>query len=301
MTIIERWCRAVEGDDDSFEGKLTLSNLIHDLDSNHVETHLISRLLREIRAAFPRWSKEALYLITHIADSAAGEFFCRGQIAPRRDASCSRVVLDCEFMNGNVDRKKLGWLIEGARVPDEQLNRVMKDPSAFACRHFPLRRSKHGFAWVTESASLERVVDAEKRAKRPPADRVRNKLGLAHFLANGQHRLLEIRYPPRFFVTRRKVRFAAPTFLESRPPNMVFRSQRTPDGWGVTVDLDNGHPGLPEAVHGRIRFTGRGFQIENLGRFDRVTSGYSYRTLYETAPTPWTPARRSDLEALSDD
>jgi len=299
MSTIRAWCQAVEGKKDSFEGKLALSNLVHDLDSKHVARRLLKRLMRSIRKLFSTWNEHPLYLLTSVADSEPTEYFCHGSLGPDRGASCSRVVLDRDFFNHNVSNRSIGRLIEGPTVHDAHLEMVMKDPAAYADNNFPSRKARHGFVWVTETDSLREVVEKERRKRKRPADRVRNKLGLSHFLPAGEPRLLEIRYPNGFFKKHPKVRFAAPTFLEGRPPNMIYRSLRNNDWWGITVDLDNGSEGLPEAVHGRIRFTGRGFEIHDLGRFVAVTAGYSYKKLFATAPTKWSSARIAELEDLA--
>jgi hypothetical protein len=298
---IQRWCRAVEGASDSYEGKLALSSLVHDLDEKHISRRVLSQLLRKIRALFATWHKRgtaALYVITEVADAEPQEFFCRGMLGPSRDANCSRLMLDREFFHQNVNLSANGHAITGAAISDAHIKSLVDNPQAYISKHFPPLTMKRPFVWVTETGALEEVVREEERKKRPPADRVRNKLGLAHFLPAGEPRLLEIRYPPSFFRKRKRVPFAAPTFLEGRPPNMVYRSMRNSQGWGITVDLDNGEAGLPEAVHGRIRLKGD-FKVRNLGRFVAVTAGYSFEKMFRDAPTKWDPARTSELEDLA--
>lgn len=298
---IRRWCRAVEGPRRSFEGKLALSNLLHDLDEHHISKNVLRQVLRRIRSRLPEWKSlgtGALYVLTQIADETPHEFFCRGQKGPSRSARCSRVMLDRDFFDQNINNKDIGRLITGPSVADAHISLVEKNLQAYAKGHFPPLTMKRPFVWVTETEALEVVVARERKRKRQAADRVRNMLGLAHFLPAGEPHLIEVQYPPAFFKKRKAVPFAAPTFLEGRPPNMVYRSLRNSEGWGITVDLDTGHLGLPEAVHGRIRFKGD-FRIRNLGRFVDVTAGYSYEKMFEDAPTKWDATRIADLEDIA--
>jgi hypothetical protein len=298
---LKQWCRSVEGPPASYEGKLALSNLIHDLDDQHVSKNVLRQLLRRIRSRFDQWKgmgTAALYIVTKIADDAPHEFFCHGQKGPNRSVRCSRVMLDRDFFDQNINNKDIGRLISGPSVADAHIVMVEKNLQAYAYKHFPPLTMKRSFVWVTETDALEKVVAEERKRKRQPADRVRNALGLAHFLPAGEPHLIEVQYPPAFFKKRKRVPFAAPTFLEGRPPNMVYRSLRNSEGWGITVDLDTGHFGLPEAVHGRIRFKGH-FKIRNLGRFVDVTAGYSFEKMFDDAPTKWNAARIGDLEKIA--
>lgn len=302
LSRIARWCRAVEGPEDSYEGKLVLSSLVHDLDEKHVSRRLLRVLLRRIRSLFPKWSDHgtaAVYVITEIADTAPTQFFCRGMRGPSRDARCSRVMIDRDFFNHNIDNAKIGRPITGAAISDAHLQMVIADPPRYAANDFPPLTMKRPFVWVTDTEELRKVVEEEVQNNRRPADRVRNGLGLAHFMASGEPRLIEIEYPARFFRKHRRVPLAAPTFLEGRPPNMVYRSLRNADGWGMTVDLSTGQPGLPEAVHGRVPFKGD-FKIRNLGRFVAVTARYSYEQMYNDAPTKWASSRARELQDILD-
>src|SRR5690606_13494478 len=98
------------------------------------------------------------------------------------------------------------------------------------------------------------------------ADYIRDKLGINH-IRTSLH-LVALHYPSRHAVYSK---LFAPTFFDGCP-NYVYRSRRSPDSWGRTVNI--GSPvyddGLPEAVHESISLVVRSgeeqFKLELIGR-----------------------------------
>jgi len=168
------------------------------------------------------------------------------------------------------------------------MREVEKNLSKYAKGYIPHRRP---FAWVTQTQRLKNVYQSHPLKS---ADATRNKLGLLYMLGWAPSRLVEVRYPRRLF-QRLNVKLVAPSFLEGSP-TIVYRSKRN-KGWGLTVDLIDGKDGLPEAVHRKIRFTGR-FSVREIGFTSGLPSRLTYKKLYRRVPTPWQPNRILDLEGL---
>ena len=290
-TKIREWCEALTAEADHLTGFVTLSSLVHDLDTKHVRRNVMRQFLREVERVWPWWHRkrrDPAGLVSYIACRKPGVFLCRGRFRPRPTVRCSRVVIDRDFFATNVDPGRNGRLVRGPHIEPRHIRELEINLDRYARGFIPQKRP---FAWVTDT---KRLADLHRQHPRKKADVTRNSLGLMYMLGMGPSRLLEIRYPSGLF-QRLKANFAAPSFLEGSPA-IVYRSKRI-NGWGVTINLENGQDGLPEAVHRKVRFTSA-FSVHEIGWTGTTGIGYTDRKLFKQAPTRWSANRISDLERL---
>lgn len=259
------WIRAMYR---SAYGRITLMNVVHDIESSRLPNSLLCNFFQTLNR---RWldreaesedsfftAEEAIKLFNELLKPNEREtdlYCCQCNDGPTFPYHCSRVMLWKKLLEHCLDIKKIG-LPRLNNIPENHIQVILKSWHG-AIYPGAMIRGKRPFAWVTETEKLKDRQDAGNSTER--ASRVRDALGLLPCwgYVSGQ-RLVEVQYPPEDLNAK------APTFLESECGENVYRSRRTPDGWGRTVNLRNFGDDLPEAVHSERHFNAN-YELHDLG------------------------------------
>lgn len=280
---LRSWLRAMEH---TPGGRLVLSNIVHDCLDGHLHQHVARRFLRSVvqgwEGASPTKAPEGIVRMVVERDHPA--YICQGQKEIASARPCSRVMLATDFVRHNINWRMMGWPGPFERIPEQHIARLHEGLVGIATGTMPHRSPR---AWVTQTTFLHQIRQAHAPDDVPSA--VRDRLGLLHML--GEHpsydlrqeaQLVEVKYAPSAFV---QGGLFPPTFLDAMCA-LPYRSKRTSDGWGMTVDLRTGEDGLPEAVHRPIPFTSN-FSVQYVGRPGGIRSGINFADLPTKAPFPW--------------
>jgi hypothetical protein len=267
-------------------GRLMLANLLHDFREQRLSGDAFNVLFAFIHSHWipdRGWSAETV--IEEVGDNAPESFLCQGPTCQARQ--CSRVMDSKSLLLNNLDYKRLS-LVKADEIPEWLLDVLEAGIPAEAPRSDRLFSGKRGLVWVTPTEEIESV---RTRSADPSnlAYNLRNLLGLNHYFLDSV--LIEVQYPRDVVDV---LRLSAPTVFDGGQ-SVIFRNQRTDDGWGRAVDLGSLEDGLPEAVHRPVPFTAQ-FRIRRIGRLAEPTA-HKFNGPVEHAPTPWT-GMPEDLEAF---
>jgi hypothetical protein len=291
--VVTSWLRAMGS---TWQGRVAMSNLLHDLREKRLRPALIGDFLRQVAVQFEAASKPATpravsgrafpsptAAVTQVL-GVKPTYLCQGLPAIRSPQACSRVLRVADLVRYNVDTDTLGWLDQYEDLPDDEIKVLETSFSTLARGSSGNADSK---TWVTKTSDLDVLVSSTSRDD--VASTIRNRLGLKDVA--GEDQIIELIYPPTAF--DRGAHLLPPTFFDGAPA-IVFRSHVGRDGWGKTIDLTNSAEGLPEAVHRPIPIDGR-FSVRYLGRINRLTMDVNFYRLWLEARHPWKASCRSEL------
>ncbi len=263
---LESWCTAMES---SAESRITLANLIHDVEKGRAHRDTLRRILRHVlelwdeathNDTMPRDHRTAAALLSATLDQASEEVFCTepyfavaGELARVVEIE---VLTECYILKGAY-----GELVK----PHSRFKRpAVRKFAASQLQEGAMVRGGRPMAWVTKASALEereQELEYETRVQEI-ATRIRNYVGLDH-IGDGME-IVEMRYPPGAISA---CRISAPTVVEGSCRD-VYRSYFGEDGdpWGRTIDLESKNlcGGAPEAVHPPIPLTHE-FTYRHLG------------------------------------
>jgi hypothetical protein len=267
--------------------RLILTNIKYDIENNRLNTAHLESLVRALVGALRNLQRPSApdVLLKDCADAADPPLYCRSRHASDR-MPCSRIIDDVSFFIHNVD-----WAATGqnfpASIPEGDIRDLARNGLAGVAIGY--MQTSRPFAWVTPQA------DVAKARQDPSSDdfpnRLRDKLGL-RCLADDSF-LIEIRYPDSVWQTSL---FCSPTFIEGCP-ELAYLSKVRSDGWGESIDLATGDPGMREAVHPRIPFD-ESFELCAIGRLTRTPSSFDFTKLMIRYQRSWQLPDQRLLEEL---
>jgi hypothetical protein len=258
-SVFREWCREFQAHNGS-RARVVLQNILYDCKKGRLDKNTLKVFLTAFRESVGEQPAEAL--IGAIVAAKSGELLCRAKDTPR-PALCSRVMVGADFLENNIQLRRLGL-----KIPVRDVAGAIKELQRGGLRGITKKsmRGRLPLAWVTKTDAID-TLRQQVPANRL-ANELRDQLGLNHL--HGDQYLVEIVYPPGTPATLR-----APTFLEGS--DLVFRSVRGPDSWGRTVHLKTLKAGMPEAIHAPIPFTDR-YSVRDVGRLSRST-GFTFDKL----------------------
>jgi len=281
---LRNWLRAME--EASSRGRLTLCNIAHDCLNGQLPADVTRRFLARVVEKWEGASRTESpeFVAYDVVDGDKDIFLLQGKSHVESPRPCSRIMPAKDFVNDNIQWEKMAWAPPFERLSEEQIQVLEQDLSDKAKGRMP-HRSR--FGWVTSTESIEAVRSAENRGDL--ASTLRDRLGMLHLLGEDRERrrhqevqLVEVCYPDDALS---KETLKPPTFLEGGYA-LVYRSDRDPEGWGLTVDLTSGDSGLPEVVHPPVEFTDR-FSMNYIGQPAEMHATFRFDSLPENAPVPF--------------
>jgi hypothetical protein len=282
---IREWADAVSQTD---RGCLLLVNLAHEIVYGSIPPEVLSRLVTVVADAWLENAgrSTAMQVFRDGLKRIGAEALCQGQPTLQPPQRCSRIMTAPDFVRHHVKLEK-GGLTPEVEVPLHLIQRL-EDEGLENFAQGTLKTAQP-VVWVTDSRQVESV----RASSAPPsmaatgseiceiATQLRERLGLNHYADDQQ--LLELVYPEA--LPGEQCQLHPPTVLDGIG-SIYYRSGRTHDGWGVTVDLTSGGAGLPEAVHPPTCLTSE-FRVRNLGRIRGNNTQIDYRRVAGQAPTQW--------------
>lgn len=283
---IESWCKAMES---SPASRITLANLIHDVESTRAHRDTLRQVLRRVIELWDKATnsdqidcdaRQATVQLSATLDKSTEQVFCT---APHFtvEEPVSRVVETEGLTEFFILKGAYGELVKPK-------SRFKRPPAQkFAASQLQAEatvRCGRPMAWVTKAAALEELEKSLEEQERVEeiATRIRDYVGLDH-IGDGVE-LVEVIY------SLTGCRVSAPTVVEGACRD-VYRSYfKKKDPWGRTVDLasEDLADGAPEAVHPPIAVTAD-FDYRHLGTV-RGTRQWPAEKLERKCVRPWVPA-----------
>ncbi len=249
----------------SFSGKMTLLNIDYDLRTNRISKStfdqfqkLIVEMWRNART-LPHDQSKPEQIFNKVIDSNPSLFLFRGSICGKNNDDIIRIMDADDFVNRHLIQAS-GILSDRGYVTDQDM--LTLQTYGFKKLLPSVEKNLQGrrpYVWVTDLDEFHNELAGIAVEERP--EHVRNVLGLLHYTESPY--LIGVVYPSG---TDSHDALYAPTFFEGCP-SRIYRSRKTPDGWGRTVNLVNYKDGLKEAIHPAMPFTAK-FELEFIGRVE---------------------------------
>ena len=226
-------------------GRLRLANLVHDSCEQPPSRALAPTLLATFFDSLIRsWAESDPdpWRVVQVTVRKKPEYRGKGERIEVTEFTCSTIVSRAEFVRTYADLHDDPTIFVSDFTSTADIGQMSVILASAIDRGMALPIGRHIF-FLTKTSALDDLRRLEGSSARSVADLVRDGLGLDGW---ENDYLLELRLPSNSLSEG----LCRPTFLDNTSCR-AYRSKRSQDSWGVTVDLASRvcEDGLPEAVH----------------------------------------------------
>jgi hypothetical protein len=279
------------------EGCIVLANLAFDIHVREVSVEFLGHFFDRLavvwaeRGDMPEDQMDegdpASETFDQVRREMSAEINCLGRPTITGVVEVSSIMPAPDFLQ-MIDRKKIGGRAYRPIPCESELTELARikplDSVALANAVMPPQQAhRRRIAWVTPTQGIRDIRSTGLKGPKL-AETLRARLGLIHHIRRpGKDPIyVEVCYSANGIAMQTPL--TPPTVFDAGS-SMVYRSQQNESGWGATIDLHNGEPGLPEAVHLPVPF--QGFVMEEVGKPGDLILNISPSELAKSSPVPW--------------